>query len=951
MSLVGRERERERLAAVVVSGGALQIVGEPGVGKSALLSCLDGHLVVGVEAERDLPYAGLHQVLHPFLDLSTLSGVRRGALEVVFGLSEGAAPPVHLVGLAALELLSAAGSVVLVDDAQWLDRASQDVLGFVARRLTGAALVVTARTAVFAGVPTLSLEPLTTHDANALLAAVAPDLDAERRAWVLGQAAGNPLALTELPFGGNSLEEAFAARASTLPADVRAALLRAALGGSAADLEPAVEARLVDRDGAFRHPLIRSAVVRAASAAELREAHEALAAATDQPDRRAWHLAGAVRGSDEKVARLLEQTADRALRRGGAAAAVSALERAARLGDGCERPRRLLRAAELAADAGSRDDVERILLDVRGLDLTARERALVTWLPTAFDDGVGEGAAGPGELVGLAEAVVADGDVELGMRIFWSVAMRCFWVEPGAAVRERIAAVACRLPIDPQDPRMLAMTAYVCPVEHGDAVVAGLRAIRGDRGAAPAGPRGAQGDGADVRVGLRGVGGADVSGGPRGGEDGRDAVPPTVQGGRVDVLSGPLEVGDGRSAVPPAIRGDRQQPSTGQHEVGGDDVAAPTALGATPSRAGRRGEVCSGPSADDPATFRLLGSAALQVGAFEESVRFSLAAQRGLRAQGQFGLLTRALAVEAWSRTRLGDIAAAEPAAAEAARLAEETGQPYMRGLAAAVQAEIAALRGDYELAAAKAGEAERIGLAAGARPVLATVQLARSLAALGEGRYGDAFAAVRRVHDPADPAYQLALRRYVLPELVEAATRSGNSDDAGKIVEGLDTATSSPALASGLRYARALLAEDGQAEALFAAALDNRSSPWERARTQLAFGAWLRRQRKAAQARPHLKAAKEAFEAFGTKDWAERAGEELRASGESRSGNGELTEHELTIARMASDGLTNKEIGERLHLSHRTVSTHLHRIFPKLGVVARTDLKQALMTYDDTVT
>ncbi|NKE57751.1 LuxR family transcriptional regulator, partial [Lentzea sp. PSKA42] len=476
-----------------------------------------------------------------------------------------------------------------------------------------------------------------------------------------------------------------------------------------------------------------------------------------------------------------------------------------------------------------------LVVAVPDRDLTARERALVTWLPSAFDDGVGEGAAGPGELAVLAEAVVGDGDVELGMRIFWSVAMRCFWVEPGAAVRERIAAVARRLPIDPQDPRMLAMSAYVSPVEQGDAVVAGLRAVRG----------------------------------------------------------------------------------------GGDD----------------------------PATFRLLGSAALQVGAFEESVRFSLAAQRGLRAQGQFGLLARALAVEAWSRTRLGDITAAEPAACEAARLAEETRQPYMRGLAAAVRAEIAALRGDYEQSAELAAEAERIGLAAGARPVLATVQLARSLAALGEGRYADAFAAVRRVHDPADPAYQLALRRYVLPELVEAATRSGNSDDAGKIVEEFGTATSSPALATGLRYARALLARDEEAEALFTAALDAGSSPWDRARTQLAFGAWLRRQRRAAQARPHLKAAAEAFEAFGTKDWAERAREELRASGESRNGNGELTEHELTIARMAADGLTNKEIGERLHLSHRTVSTHLHRIFPKLGVTARAELKTALMTYSETVT
>ncbi|MGW6446297.1 LuxR C-terminal-related transcriptional regulator [Lentzea sp. NPDC055074] len=827
MSLVGRDRERERLAALADSGGSLLVVGEPGVGKSALLASLDGHRVVGVEAEQDLPYAGLHQVLHPFLDLTALPGVRRAALEVVFGLSEGPVPPVHLVGLAALDVLGAARSVVLVDDAHWLDQASRDVLGFVARRLSGSALVVAARMPVFAGVPVLSLEPLAAAEALAVLDTVAPDLDGERRSWVLAQAAGNPLALTELPFGGDSLEETFAARASALPAEVRSALLVLALGGECSvDLAPAVEARLVDPGGAFRHPLIRSAVVRAASASELRDTHRRLAFATGEPDRRAWHLAGATAGADENVACLLEKTADRALRRGGAASAVSALERAAELGDRAQRARRLLRAAELATEAGRRDDVERILLDVRGLDLTPRERALVTWLPTAFDDGVGVGE--PGELVGLAESVVADGDVDLGLRIFWSVAMRCFWVEPGAEARERIAAVARRLPIDPRDPRMLAMTAYVCPVQQGDAVVAGLRAVRGE---------------------------------------------------------------------------------------------------------------CD----DDPAILRLLGSAALQVGAFTDSVRFSLAAQRGFRAQGQFALLARALAVEAWSRTRLGDVAAAEPVAGEAARLAEETGQPYMHGLATAVQAEIAALHGEYDRSAELAAEAERIGLAADARPVLATVQLARSLAALGEGRYADAFAAVRRVHDPADPAHQLALRRYVLPELAEAATRGGHADEARKIVEELDTATSSPALASGLRYARALLAADEHAEALFETALDADSSPWDRARVRLAFGAWLRRQRRAAQARPHLKAAAEAFEAFGTKDWAQRAREELRASGESRGGNGELTEHELTIARMAADGLTNKEIGERLHLSHRTVSTHLHRIFPKLGVTARAELREAL--------
>ncbi|GAA3642050.1 hypothetical protein GCM10022267_30740 [Lentzea roselyniae] len=169
MSLVGREREQERLAALGASGGSLLVVGEPGVGKSALLRPLDGHLVTGVEAERDLPYSGLHQVLHPFLDLSTLSGARRDALEVVFGLSDGAAPPVHLVGLAALDLLSTAKPVVLVDDAHWLDQASQDVLGFVARRLSGATLIAAARIPMFAGVPALTVEPLAPDAADTLL--------------------------------------------------------------------------------------------------------------------------------------------------------------------------------------------------------------------------------------------------------------------------------------------------------------------------------------------------------------------------------------------------------------------------------------------------------------------------------------------------------------------------------------------------------------------------------------------------------------------------------------------------------------------------------------------------------------------------------------------------------------------------------------------------------------
>ncbi|MEV8612008.1 LuxR C-terminal-related transcriptional regulator [Amycolatopsis sp. NPDC051373] len=413
--------------------------------------------------------------------------------------------------------------------------------------------------------------------------------------------------------------------------------------------------------------------------------------------------------------------------------------------------------------------------------------------------------------------------------------MRCFWIEPGALARERITAIADELPVDPADPRMVAIAAYVTPLARGAQVVAALREL-------------------------------------------------------VDRTT-------------------------------------------------------------DPTVIRFLGSAALQVGAFDLAARFSLAAQPGLRAEGRLGLLSRALAVQAWSHARLGDLAAALPAAEEAGRLAHETRQPYMVGLARAVQAEIAALRGDHDLAEKLAAEAERVGLAAGARPVLATVQLARGLAALGSGRHADAVAALLRVFDPADPAYQLALRCYVVAELAEAAVHCDRADVVRDLIAELEQApTTSPALHHGLRYARAVLASDEDAEELFRVALQADLTGWplERGRLQLAFGEWLRRRRRAAESRPVLRAARETFDALGVTASSDRAARELRAAGEATPDRepdalGDLTAHELNIAHLAAEGLTNREIGQRLYLSHRTVSTHLHRIFPKLGISARGELGAAL--------
>ncbi|GAA5173428.1 LuxR family transcriptional regulator [Pseudonocardia eucalypti] len=909
MSLFGRELELKRLAELIDGvdhrGGALLVRGEAGIGKSALVTearALAGTsrtrvlTTVGVPAEQHLPYAGLHQLVYPLrAGVNGLPGPQREAMGAALGLRDGEVPDGHLVGMATLNLVADAAVeeplLLIAEDAHWLDPSTVDALAFLARRLDSEpiVLVATLRDGEPSGLDEVGLPEMTVPrlppDTSAeLLDSVAPGLSPVVRARVLHEAAGNPLALTELPDALRSpgdppadglpltarLERAFGAKVAELSEATRTALLVAALhdgdavaevldaagraldtGVGLPDLAAAEQARLIELTPAevrFRHPLMRSAIARAAGPAERQAAHRALAETLREwPRRRVWHLAAAAAGPDEEVAGELADAAELARRRGAVATAVAALERSARL-TGRPEPKaeRLLGAAELAVEAGRPETVTRLLAEVASLDLPAWQRAWAAWIPTGFDDGVREHLAAPGELAGVAEAMAADGNVDLAGRILWGAGMRCFWVEPGAPARERIAGVTDRMPLPPGDPRATAISAYVAPFERGGAVLARLAELGGD----PAG---------------------------------------------------------------------------------------------------------------DPAVARFLGSAALQVGAFDLAARFAAAAQPGLRAQGRLGLLARTLAVQAWSCTRLGDLATALPAAEEAARLGEETGQTYMYGLARAVQAEIAALRGDYRQAEALAALAERVGLAAGARPVLATTRLALALVALGEGRHDDAFAELRRLHDPADPSYQLALRCYVTAELAEAALRAERTDGLAEILrelEELAPVTPSPALHAGLRYARAVLAPDDEAERLFEAALaaDLTGWPLERGRVQLAFGEWLRRHRRVAQARPHLRAARETFDALGVTGWSERARAELRAAGETSpnrdpDARDQLTAHELSIARLAADGLTNREIGQRLYLSHRTVSTHLHRIFPKLGVASRGELGAVLVTYPGSVT
>ncbi|MEV6443975.1 AAA family ATPase [Amycolatopsis sp. NPDC051716] len=994
MALSGRDTELKELGELVdgpEDRSGVLLRGEAGIGKSALVASTAAAASVaglrvlrttGAEAERNLAYAGLHQLLYPVrAGVAELPAPQRDALRTALGLADGPSPSAYLVGLAALTLLAeeaAAKPLLLVaEDVHWLDRASADVLAFVARRIETEPIVLLATLRdgaesplLDAGLASMVLDRLPADAAAELLDSVAPRLAPAVRTRLLAEAAGLPLALTELPLAVGELdgldpvlplterlERTFTARVAALPELTRTALLVAALNettslaetlaataallaagaevaagagagpgegasvaaagaevaaragldggvrgaavsgagvlgtgagaglgegargaaaggvgvlgasaeaelgevpessaealpptgaeapGASADpgiLAPAVEARLIELSAGavtFRHPLMRSAIPASATPLDRRHAHLALVEALrDQPDRRAWHQAAATAGPDETVAAQLEHTAERARFRGGAAAAIAALEQAARLSpDAEDRADRLLKAAELAVESGRRETAERLVHAADPAD--PRRRATAGRLLSEFEDGVREDPARVAELARTAASVAADGQHDAAMRILWSAAMRCFWTEPGPEARQDLLDVADRLPVPENDPRIVAVTAYVAPFERGRAVLAHLRELVAKTGA-------------------------------------------------------------------------------------------------------------------DPEVDRYLGSAALQVGAFDLAARFSAAAAPGLRAQGRLGLLPRALAVQAWSRVRLGDLAGAVPAAAEAARFARETGQPFMAGLATAVQAEIAALRGEHKQAKTLADEAERAGLAAGARPVLATVQLTRGLTGLSEGRFEDAFADLRRLLDPADPAYQLALRTYCVAELTEAAVRAGRTDalrDVLAELEPLAAKTPSPALHIGLRYARAVLDPDDErfAEALRA---DLTGWPAERGRVHLAFGEWLRRQRRVVESRTHLRTARKTFDALGMAAWADRARRELRSAGESSPNRGpdardKLTPHELSIAQLAAEGLTNREIGQRLYLSHRTVGTHLHRIFPKLGVSSRADLAGKLKT------
>lgn len=886
--------------AVSGAGGALLVRGEAGIGKTTVLGATRDAAVarggralsaLGVQSEASVPYAGLQQLLRPVLDRATLLAPhQRQALLTAIGTAQGAAPELFSVGLAVLELVSGLAEdspvVMVVDDAQWIDRPSSEVLAFVAHRLeTEHALMALAvrdgHDTVLndTGLPELRLTRLDDIAATTLLADRTPGLGSPARDRILAEAAGNPLALVELPRAlrdndikaatpwlpvSHRLERAFLARAEGLPAPVQSLLLVAAaddegdlsevleatalLEGaafSAAAVEPAVAAGLIELAGhevRFRHPLIRSAVYQASAPSRRLAAHAALATVLkDWPERRAWHRAAASPGPDEDVALDLEAAAHRALDRGAPSAAAEALRRAALLSrPGTSRGRLLLRAAELDFELGDAAAARRRLAEAKSAKLDDQERLRLTLWTEALSE---ESWYSPDRVRAFADVAdrlagaVRDG-ATLALKALRPLSISCWYGNPAQETRDTVVRTARRLRRGDNDPLVLSVVACADPEKQAAWVI---------------------------------------------------------------------------------------------------DEAART----TPE------------SIADPAEQHALGASLTAIWAFDLSWPFLCAAVDGLREQGRLGLLGEALASQAWAAIHLGKHRLAATAADEAARLSRDTGRPRWALVADLATATLIGQRGgpgDQESAneIIRATEAELVSV--GAQSILGFVQFVRGRLALVDNRPGDAFEQLARVLDPSDVAHHPFVGLWGITELIEAALRTGHDDEARRHLTRLNAMadqTASPYLEAMAAYARPLIAGDEEGtEDLYHRALRSGLSNWpfHRARLLLAHGRWLRRQRRLTESRPPLRAAMEAFDALGITPLGEEARAELRAAGEAVARRvpeslDQLTPQELQIARLAATGMTNREIGTRLFLSHRTVGFHLYRVFPKLGITSRGQL------------
>jgi DNA-binding CsgD family transcriptional regulator len=897
----------DRLLDAVRAGESrvLVIRGEAGVGKSALLEYLVARAsgcwvarATDAQSEMELAFAGLHQICAPMLDrLERLPGPQSDALGTAFGLRAGDAPDRFLVGLAVLSLFAEVAEeqplVCVVDDAQWLDRASAQTLAFVARRLLAesVALVFAVRESgkeqEFAGLAELVVEGLSDGDARALLdSAVHGRLDDRVRDRIIAETRGNPLALLELPRGlgpanlaggfglphsvplASRIEQTFLQRLQSVPGDTQRLLLTAAaepvgdvtvlfraaerLGIGPEAAAPAEAAGLIELGARvrFRHPLVRSAIYTAASQQERREVHRALAEATDpelDPDRRAWHRAYAAVGHDEAVAGELESSASRVQARGGFAAAASFLERATELTpDPTRRGARALAAAQAKFDAAAPDRAYDLLATAEMSRLDELQRARVDLL--------------------RAQIAFAQGR--------------------GSDASALMLAAAKRLePLDPALARETYLEAF------GAALFAGR--LSGAVGV----PEVADAARAAARAGS-------------------SVQPPRA----IDLLLDGLVTRFTEGYV----------------------------AGAAPLR--RALQALQALFREFPSsraiTLRIAWGVSPEL--WEDEAWHDLAG-RGVQIARDTGALT-ALPVGLTYRANLlifaGEFAAAAALLEEADAIAAATGNAHFDYASPL----LAALRGDETNAMEVIEACIQHATTRGEGRAIPHAEHAAAVLCNGLGHYQAALAAAQRACEYED----LGVFGWALVELIEAGARSGTGEVAAAALERLTERTRAAATdwALGIEArSRALLSDTETAEPLYREAIERLARSriaLHLARAHLLYGEWLRRERRRTDAREQLRTAYEMFVTMGAEGFAERTRRELRATGETArkrtvETSGQLTAQEAQVARLASDGLSNPEIGAQLFISPHTVQYHLRKVFTKLGISSRTQLARVL--------
>jgi len=904
--LLGRRAEcvsLDRLLEAALAGRSTVLVlrGEAGVGKSALLSYLtnraeDWHVAsaAGVESEMQLAYSGLHQLCEPMLDhLEQLPQPQRSSLATVFGLSGGPPPDRFLVALATLTLFAGVAErrplVCVVDDAHWLDDASAQVLGFVARRLLAEriAIVCAARTGigdtVLTGLPELLIGGLCESDARALLLEnVYGLLDAAVCEQIVTESHGNPLALLELPrtwstaalaggFGltestpmAGRIEQSYTQRLLELPSETRLLVLSAAaepLGDpvllhraaqslylNMAVADAAVDAGLLEIAARvkFAHPLVRSAAYRSGTVVDRQRVHRALAEATDpgtDPDRRAWHLAQAAAGPDEDVATELERSADRAQSRGGVAAAAAFLAKAAALTvDPSRRAERALSGAHLKYEAGALQDALSLLATAESgtLDDHGRARLLLLRARVGFASRH-TGDALPALLEAARDAEGADlGIARLIYLEAFHAALHTGRLDP-AGVKEVSEAVLGLPPsAEPRRPRDLLL------------------------------------DGLATRVAQGYAAGAPIL----------------------------------KQAVA-AFLGERFLSPEDAHWLF--------------------------------LTFRVASDL------WDDESHLAVSARELTRARetGALSAIPRVLATRIVSHCSWGEFEDA------AASLDEMRAVSAATGVATHSDGEIllAALRGREEDASRLIEHASTEAAERGEGLELASSEYASAVLYNGLGRYDLALAAVR--HAGERPYEIGAATRSVAELVEAAARCGDHDTAVQALERlGEICAASGTAWALGVEArCRALLAEGSAAEELYRESIDRLSRTRlrpELARARLVYGEWLRRERRRIDAREQLRTAHGQLVAIGMEAFTERARRELLATGEKvrrrvDETRGDLTPQEEQIARLARDGFTNPEIGAQLFLSPRTVEWHLRKVFGKLGINSRSGLRSTL--------